>query len=222
MFNPTLAVFVAKTKYIANFHTTNHVRSRWRNRLIRQLRAWPDGSRLCRVSQNKSLIIPRMIRIFIVAIRNRSDLEISRRKLHSQYVEEPKQAENSRTCAPNLVPKLAHNFIAIFHISNYLGSQWPNRLVPLLRVSCDLTVRRWAGSNPGQVKNNCYRAFPLIWPASILIYWNKRKFLPNKKVQFPQGCISTPTCVAAVSLFWNTNMAAVTSCENALLLPRIK
>ena len=57
---PTLAVFVAKTKYMANFHTTNHVRSRWRNRLIRQLRVWPDGSRLCRLSQNKSLIIPRI------------------------------------------------------------------------------------------------------------------------------------------------------------------
>ena len=47
---PTLEVFVAKPKYIANFHTTNHVRSRWRNRLIHQLRVLPDGSRLCRVS----------------------------------------------------------------------------------------------------------------------------------------------------------------------------
>ena len=34
----TLAVVVAKPKYIANFHTTNHVRSGWTNRLIRQLR----------------------------------------------------------------------------------------------------------------------------------------------------------------------------------------
>ena len=50
-----------------------------------------------------------------------------------------KQAEKSRTCAPNLVPKLVHNFIAIFHIPNYLGSQWRNRLIPQLRVSSDLT-----------------------------------------------------------------------------------
>ena len=32
-----------------------------------------------------------------------------------------KQAEKSRTCAPNLVPKLVHNFIAIFHIPTTLG-----------------------------------------------------------------------------------------------------
>ena len=38
----------------------------------------------------------------------------------------------------------------------------------------------------------------------------------------PQACLGTPTCVAVVSLFWNTTMAAVTSCENPLFLPRIK
>ena len=57
---PTLAVVVAKPKYIANFHTTNHVRSGWPYRLIRQLRVWPDELRLCRVNQNKYLIIPRI------------------------------------------------------------------------------------------------------------------------------------------------------------------
>ena len=54
-----------------------------------------------------------------------------------------KQAERSRlarTCElANLVLKLVHNFIAIFHIPNYLGSQWRNRLIPQLRVSSDLT-----------------------------------------------------------------------------------
>ena len=38
-----------------------------------------------------------------------------------------------------------------------------------------------------------YRAFSLTWPASMLIYWNKRKFLRKKRVQFPQGCLRTPT-----------------------------
>ena len=41
----------------------------------------------------------------------RSDLKISR----SSSVSFPEIAETSRTCAPKLVPKLVHNFIAIFH-----------------------------------------------------------------------------------------------------------
>ena len=57
----------------------------------------------------------------------------------------------------------------------------------------------------------CYRVFSLTWPASMQIYWNKRKRLHKKRVQLPQD-----TNMAAVSLFWDTNMAAVTSCENAL------
>ena len=32
-----------------------------------------------------------------------------------------------------LFPKLVHNFIAIFHISNYLEPQWRNRLIPKLK-----------------------------------------------------------------------------------------
>ena len=55
----------------------------------------------------------------------------------------------------------------------------------------------------------------LTWSASMLIFWNKRKFLHKKRVQLPQDCWDTN--MAAVSLFWNTNMAAVTSCENARL-----
>ena len=43
--------------------------------------------------------------------------------VRSHFMKLPKQAEKSRTCAPNLVPKLVHKFIAIFHILNYLGSQ---------------------------------------------------------------------------------------------------
>ena len=35
--------------------------------------------------------------------------------------------------------------------------------------------------------------FSLTWPASMLIYWNKRKFLHKKRVQFPQDCLGTTT-----------------------------
>ena len=38
-----------------------------------------------------------------------------------------------------------------------------------------------------------YRAFSLTWPASIQIYWNKRKCLHKKRVQLPQDWFGTPT-----------------------------
>ena len=57
--------------------------------------------------------------------------------------------------------------------------------------------------------NSKYRAFSLTWPASIQIYWNKRKRLQSTGLVWDAN-------MAAVSLFWDTNMAAVTSCENTL------
>ena len=38
-----------------------------------------------------------------------------------------------------------------------------------------------------------YRVFSLTWPASMQIYWNKRKRLHKKRVQFPQDWFGTPT-----------------------------
>ena len=55
------------------------------------------------------------------------------------------------------------------------------------------------------------RVFSLTWPASKQIYWNKRKRLHKKR----------DTNMAAVSLFWATKMAAVTSCENTLYANRL-
>ena len=39
----------------------------------------------------------------------------------------------------------------------------------------------------------CYRVFSLTWPASMQIYWNKRKRLHKKRVQLPQDWFGTPT-----------------------------
>ena len=39
---------------------------------------------------------------------------------------------------------------------------------------------------------NSYRAFSLTWLTSIQIYWNKRKRLHRKRVQFPQDWFGTP------------------------------
>ena len=57
-----------------------------------------------------------------------------------------------------------------------------------------------------------YRALSLTWSASMQIYWNKRKRLHEKRVQLPQDLFGTPTWppFQTVSLFWDTNMAAVT------------
>ena len=56
-------------------------------------------------------------------------------------------------------------------------------------------------------------AFSLTWPASMQVHWNKRKRLHKKRVRLAQDW---DTNMAAVSLFRDTNMAAVTSCENTL------
>ena len=39
----------------------------------------------------------------------------------------------------------------------------------------------------------CNRVFSLTWPASMQIYWNKRKRLHQKKVQLPEDLFGTPT-----------------------------
>ena len=38
-----------------------------------------------------------------------------------------------------------------------------------------------------------YGAFSVTCPASMQIYWNKRKRLHKKTVQLPQDCLGTPT-----------------------------
>ena len=61
-----------------------------------------------------------------------------------------------------------------------------------------------------------YSVFSLTWPASMQIYWNKRKRLHKKRVQLPQDWFGTQTWPPF--LFWDTNMAAMTSCENTQYL----
>ena len=40
--------------------------------------------------------------------------------------------------------------------------------------------------------NRRYRVFSLTWPASMQIYWNKKKRLPKKRVQLPEYWFGTP------------------------------
>ena len=61
--------------------------------------------------------------------------------------------------------------------------------------------------------------FLLTCPVAMQLFWSKQNCLQKKGVQLSQDCFGAPTCMAAVSLFWKTNMAAMTSYENALLRP---
>ena len=59
--------------------------------------------------------------------------------------------------------------------------------------------------------------FLLSWPVSMQIYENKRKCLHMKRVQLlRQNLFGTPIW-PPINCFWDTDMAAVTSCENALV-----
>ena len=58
---------------IANFQLTNHIRSRWRNRLIRQLSVWSGRSQVSRFKPRVSYLFLKLIKIFIIADRTRSD-----------------------------------------------------------------------------------------------------------------------------------------------------
>ena len=52
----------------------------------------------------------------------------------------------------------------------------------------------WSNIIIHNLKNNKWcRVFSLTWSASLLIYWNKRKFLHKKRVQLSQDWIETPT-----------------------------
>ena len=62
--------------------------------------------------------------------------------------------------------------------------------------------------------NSGYGAFSLIWPASMQIYWNKRKRSHRK--EFNSHRTGLEHQHGRPSLFCNTDMAAMTSCENAL------
>ena len=50
-------------------------------------------------------------------------------------------------------------------------------------------AKSWGGT----LVTRTYRVFSLTWPASLQIYWDKRKRLHKKRVQLPQDWSGTPT-----------------------------
>ena len=48
-------------------------------------------------------------------------------------------------------------------------------------------------NNVASVCTGLHRVFSFTWPASMQIYWNKRKGLHKKRVQLPKDWFGTPT-----------------------------
>ena len=91
-------------------------------------------------------------------------------------------------------------------IHQFIWSTYPSDIGSLILIWMISKKRTY-------IFENLNRVFSLTWPASTQIDWNKRKRLHKKRVQLPQDWFGTPY-MAQVLLFWDTNMAAVTSCEN--------
>ena len=102
---------------------------------------------------------------------------------------------------PNLALTLVHNFKAIFHISNYLGSQWHNRLIPQLGDSSDLTGCRLVG---GQAKREQIKELGVIEPIPL----SPRQIADSNR---------KPTDLACPILSQKSNFVTLLSGANPLL-----
>ena len=66
-------------------------------------------------------------------------------------------------------------------------SKWSRLSAAGLALDCR------AGGRGFDFRGRTNRAFSLTWPPSMLIYWNKRKHLHEKRVKLPEDFLGTPT-----------------------------
>ena len=59
------------------------------------------------------------------------------------------------------------------------------------RISCSKPLEQSALIN--RTMDDYYRASSLTWPVSMLINWNKRNHLREKRVKLPEDFLGTPT-----------------------------
>ena len=69
-----------------------------------------------------------------------------------------------------------------------LGQSWvvANCTSPIMHLVCVSIAFSFSWKS-------CNSVFSLTWPASMQIYWNKRKLFYKKRVQLPQDWFGTPT-----------------------------
>ena len=81
------------------------------------------------------------------------------------------------------------------HIQSLVKTLWrsdkPFKAIEKHRYGLRQTVSKHLNYNTRF--DTAYRVFSLMWPASMQIYWNKRKRLHKKRVQLPQDWFGTPT-----------------------------
>ena len=92
------------------------------------------------------------------------------------------------------IPPIKIKITKIYRLKESSIPQY-RKLTPMSPSVREKWVEVW---DTGNLKTALYhtlafRAFSLTWPASMLIYWNKRKFLHKKRVQPPQDWFGTPT-----------------------------
>ena len=61
------------------------------------------------------------------------------------------------------------------------------------KQTCSQVRRGNRGNSVRDMAPHKNRVFSLTWPASMQIYWNKRKRLRKKRVQLPEDWFGTPT-----------------------------
>ena len=75
------------------------------------------------------------------------------------------------------------------HITN---AKWAQTIVGILLISICI-YEYIIPSRASGAEKTAYRVFSLTWPASMQIYWNKRKRLHKKGTQLPKDWFGTPT-----------------------------
>ena len=95
--------------------------------------------------------------------------------------------------------KLIHHFILVFFFYIFPLARPAVRISSLLFFKIWYWRFLWSRSIQDPLTSlicSCgftYRVFSLTWSASMQIYWNKRKRLHKKRVQFPEDWFGTPT-----------------------------
>ena len=92
--------------------------------------------------------------------------------------------------------KMNNTFLLLYfpkpesQVWSFIYRKWS---IDCLRKYCKNTVKYWVLAVFSRGEDVGYIVFSLTWPASMQIYWNKRKRFHKKGIQLPQDWFGTPT-----------------------------
>ena len=92
------------------------------------------------------------------------------------------------TTSSNCSEKQRHG--VILKVQLIQKASWTNNILRLLNFSSATSLAKMV-----EVVKSIYRAFSLMWPASVQIYGptKEKSYLHKKRVQLPQDWFGTPT-----------------------------